>query len=41
VEGLWLVAFGDLVSLRVAELAGVDPTPVEAIDWLKARQADL
>lgn len=30
-----LVTFGDLVSVRLAELAGVDPTPVDAIERFK------
>jgi hypothetical protein len=30
------VMLGDLVSLELAEAAGVDPLPVEAIDRLKA-----
>jgi glucose/mannose-6-phosphate isomerase len=33
---LSLVLLGDLVSVYVAALAGVDPTPVEAIERLKA-----
>ena len=33
---LSLVLLGDLVSVYLATLAGVDPTPVEAIDRLKA-----
>ena len=33
---LWATLLGDLVSLRLAEARGVDPTPVEAIDELKA-----
>jgi glucose/mannose-6-phosphate isomerase len=33
---LWAVMLGDLVSLELAEAAGVDPLPVEAIDRLKA-----
>jgi len=33
---LWATMLGDLVSLRLAELRGVDPLPVEAIDKLKA-----
>jgi glucose/mannose-6-phosphate isomerase len=32
-----LVLMGDLVSVHLAELRGVDPTPVEAIDDLKRR----
>ncbi len=31
------VMLGDLVSLQLAAIAGIDPTPVEAIDELKAR----
>ncbi len=34
-----LAALGDLASLYVAEAAGVDPTPVPAIDRLKAELA--
>jgi glucose/mannose-6-phosphate isomerase len=33
---LWAVMLGDLVSLAVAEAAGVDPLPIDAIDGLKA-----
>ncbi len=33
---LWAVMLGDLVSVELAEARGVDPTPVEAIDRLKA-----
>jgi glucose/mannose-6-phosphate isomerase len=33
---LSLVLLGDLVSVYLATLAGVDPTPVEAIERLKA-----
>jgi glucose/mannose-6-phosphate isomerase len=33
---LSLVALGDLVSVSLAELEGVDPTPVEAIEAFKA-----
>jgi glucose/mannose-6-phosphate isomerase len=33
---LWAVMLGDLVSLDLAQAAGVDPLPVEAIDRLKA-----
>ena len=32
---LWATMLGDLVSLRLAELRGVDPLPVAAIDKLK------
>lgn len=35
-EGLWLVTFGDLVSLHLAALQGIDPSPVEMIRRLKA-----
>lgn len=35
-----LVLLGDLVSLYMAVLRGVDPSPVEVIDNLKARLAD-
>jgi glucose/mannose-6-phosphate isomerase len=33
---LWAVMLGDLLSLHLAARRGVDPTPVEAIDRLKA-----
>jgi glucose/mannose-6-phosphate isomerase len=33
---LSLVMIGDLVSVSLAELAGIDPTPVEAIEGFKA-----
>jgi glucose/mannose-6-phosphate isomerase len=33
---LSLVMLGDLVSVRLAELEGIDPTPVEAIERFKA-----
>jgi glucose/mannose-6-phosphate isomerase len=36
---LSLVLLGDVVSIYIAVLRGVDPTPVEAIDRLKARLA--
>jgi glucose/mannose-6-phosphate isomerase len=32
---LWAVMLGDLVSVSLAEAAGVDPTPVDAIERLK------
>jgi glucose/mannose-6-phosphate isomerase len=32
---LWAVMLGDLVSLRIAEKRGVDPSPIEMIDRLK------
>ena len=35
-----LVLLGDLVSLYVAVLRGVDPTPVDVIEELKRRLAD-
>jgi glucose/mannose-6-phosphate isomerase len=35
-----LVLLGDLVSVHLAHARGVDPTPVEAIDRLKARLSD-
>jgi glucose/mannose-6-phosphate isomerase len=35
-----LVLLGDLVSLYLAVLRGVDPTPVDVIETLKARLAD-
>jgi glucose/mannose-6-phosphate isomerase len=34
-----LVLLGDLVSLYVAVLRGIDPTPVTVIEDLKARLA--
>ena len=37
---LSLVLLGDLVSVYLAVLDGVDPTPIEAIDRLKAAQAE-
>lgn len=37
---LSLVMLGDLTSVRLAHLRGIDPTPVEAIDRLKARLAE-
>jgi glucose/mannose-6-phosphate isomerase len=37
---LSLVLLGDLVSLYLAVLRGVDPTPVEVIENLKARLSD-
>jgi glucose/mannose-6-phosphate isomerase len=33
---LWAVMLGDLVSIELATLRGVDPTPVEALERLKA-----
>jgi glucose/mannose-6-phosphate isomerase len=36
---LWAVMLGDLVSVELAEAAGVDPLPVTAIDGLKAALA--
>jgi glucose/mannose-6-phosphate isomerase len=33
---LWAVMLGDLLSVALAEARGVDPTPVEAIEHLKA-----
>jgi glucose/mannose-6-phosphate isomerase len=33
---LWATMLGDLVSVRLAELRGVDPLPVETIDRLKS-----
>jgi glucose/mannose-6-phosphate isomerase len=36
---LSLVLLGDLTSVRVAELAGVDPDPVEAIEGFKRKLA--
>jgi len=38
-EALWLVQLGDLVSVRLAALHGVDPTPIEVLDQLKASLA--
>ncbi len=35
-----LVLLGDLVSLYLAVLRGVDPTPVEAIERFKRELAD-
>jgi glucose/mannose-6-phosphate isomerase len=35
-----LVLLGDLVSLYLAVLRGVDPTPVPAIDRIKAELAE-
>ncbi|MBN1954641.1 MAG: bifunctional phosphoglucose/phosphomannose isomerase [Anaerolineae bacterium] len=37
---LSLIHFGDYVSFYLALLNGVDPTPVEAIRWLKQRVAE-
>jgi glucose/mannose-6-phosphate isomerase len=37
---LSLVMLGDLVSVQLAELDGVDPTPVEALDRFKVALAD-
>ncbi|HEX8647569.1 MAG TPA: bifunctional phosphoglucose/phosphomannose isomerase [Thermoleophilaceae bacterium] len=37
---LSLVMLGDLTSVHLAYARGIDPTPVEAIDRLKARLAD-
>jgi glucose/mannose-6-phosphate isomerase len=34
---LWAVMLGDLVSLHLAALRGVDPTPIEAIETLKRK----
>jgi glucose/mannose-6-phosphate isomerase len=36
-----LVLFGDYVSLYLAILNRVDPTPVTSIDYLKSRLAEL
>lgn len=38
-QALWLVQFGDLVSVRLAFRRGVDPTPIEAIRRIKALRA--
>jgi glucose/mannose-6-phosphate isomerase len=35
-----LVLLGDLTSVYLAVLRGVDPTPVEEIEGLKARLTD-
>lgn len=35
-QALWLVQFGDLVSVHLAFQRGVDPTPIEAIGRIKA-----
>ena len=35
-----LTAMGDLVSLELAKLAGIDPVPVDAIENLKRKLAD-
>jgi glucose/mannose-6-phosphate isomerase len=37
---LWAVMLGDLVSVELAALRGVDPLPVEALDSLKAALGD-
>lgn len=37
---LWAVMLGDLVSLELAEAAGVDPLPVDAIEDLKSALGD-
>jgi glucose/mannose-6-phosphate isomerase len=37
---LSLVMLGDLVSVHLAQLDGIDPTPVEALDRFKAALAD-
>jgi glucose/mannose-6-phosphate isomerase len=33
---LWAVMLGDLLSLQLAARRGIDPTPVEVLDRLKA-----
>ena len=38
---LWSVVFGDFVSLYVAILNGVDPTPVDLVEKLKAELAKI
>lgn len=38
-QGLWLVQFGDLVSVRLAYRRGVDPTPIAVIERIKALRA--
>lgn len=40
-EALWLVQFGDLVSVYLAYRCGVDPSAIPAIRELKARLAEL
>jgi glucose/mannose-6-phosphate isomerase len=37
---LSLVLLGDLVSLYLAVLRGIDPTPVDVIESLKSRLAE-
>ncbi|HEX5983004.1 MAG TPA: SIS domain-containing protein [Solirubrobacterales bacterium] len=36
---LWATLLGDLVSLKLAELRGVDPESIEAIEKLKEGMA--
>lgn len=36
VEALWLLQYGDLISVHLAAVLGVDPSPVDAITRLKA-----
>ena len=36
---LWLVQYGDLLSVHLAARHGVDPTPIPDLEWLKARLA--
>ena len=38
---LWTVMLGDLVSLALAAKRGIDPSPVEVIDTLKAELGKL
>ena len=33
---LWMVMLGDLVSMQLAARRGVDPSPIDLIDRLKA-----
>lgn len=35
-QGLWLIQMGDLASVHLAARRGIDPTPIAAIDRLKA-----
>ncbi len=39
-EMLWTIHLGDYITYYLALLNGVDPTPVEAIDFLKGQLAD-
>jgi glucose/mannose-6-phosphate isomerase len=40
-QALWLILFGDLVSVHIARLRNIDPTAVHAIDRVKAHLADV